>query len=111
MISRESIQTHAEPIDKMVHWFAWNSGAPAIQGFDNPEARERMRRAFVGCSKALFERKLILTGPQRMDSEGVIVQLESHTSNLEAPSTGVIGEGIGMPEVVTPGEGAMPHIV
>jgi hypothetical protein len=44
--------------------------------------------------------KLVLTSsPQQM--EGVIVQLESHTSNLEAPNTGVIAEGTGMPEAVT----------
>jgi hypothetical protein len=112
IINRDSVQTHAKLIGGVVRWLAWNFGAPAIQGFDDPDARETMRKALIKCSEALSDGKLELASPwvgQWM--EGVIVQLASHTSHLEAPSTKVIAEGTGMPEAVTPGEGAMPHTV
>jgi hypothetical protein len=57
-------------------------------------------------SEALSERKLVLAfGPQM---EGVIVQLASHTSNLEAPSIVVIA---GTPDALPSGEVVMPHTV
>jgi hypothetical protein len=104
--TRESRQSHADLIDRLVLWLGWNHGMPAIQGFDDPDARERIRGALMRCWEALADGKLVL--PDYMTGvtmKGLIVQLASDTSDLEAPSR----DGTGSPEQVASGEGVMPH--